>query len=164
MTAVLVLAWGNRSRGDDALGPVVLDRLAATDRPGVTLVEDYQLQLEHALDLAAADLVLFVDAGHGTPAPFAFAEVAADDDPASPFSHALSPAAVLGVCRRVGATPPAAFVLAVRGEDFGLGTPLSPAAAARADAAAGFAAELLDHADPAAWRERIGAREVVAAP
>ncbi|WP_207620296.1 hydrogenase maturation protease, partial [Oharaeibacter diazotrophicus] len=139
MTAVLVLAWGNRSRGDDALGPVVLDRLAATARPGVTLVEDYQLQLEHALDVAAADLVLFVDAGHGTPAPFSFAEVPADDDPASPFSHALAPAALLGVCRRVGAKVPAAFVLAIRGEEFGLGTPLSAAAAARADAAAGFA-------------------------
>ena len=36
------------------------------------LLEDFQLQIEHALDLAGRRLALFIDAGTGTPAPFAF--------------------------------------------------------------------------------------------
>ena len=53
---VVVLASGNRSRGDDAVGPLLLERLAAwlaaEGRSGeFELFDDYQLQIEHALDL-----------------------------------------------------------------------------------------------------------------
>ena len=42
---VLVLGFGNRSRGDDALGPLLLDGLS-TDLPGnIELLEDMQLQI-----------------------------------------------------------------------------------------------------------------------
>ena len=57
MTARLVIfAVGNPSRGDDALGPELLARLAdwlAKQNPAVDveLVEDFQLQIEHALDV-----------------------------------------------------------------------------------------------------------------
>jgi hypothetical protein len=74
---LLVIAVGNRSRGDDALGPLLLDRLerwrASGDRGAdLELLEDFQLQIEHALDLAGRRLVLFVDAGTRTAAPFVF--------------------------------------------------------------------------------------------
>ena len=72
---VVVFAVGNRSRGDDALGPLLLERLAAVlDAEGrgsrFELIDDFQLQIEHALDLAGRRLALFIDAGTGTPAPF----------------------------------------------------------------------------------------------
>jgi hydrogenase maturation protease len=61
----LVLAVGNPSRGDDALGPALLERLrdAGVDAAGdVELLTDFQLQIEHALDLQGRQAVLFVDA------------------------------------------------------------------------------------------------------
>ncbi len=62
---LLVLAVGNPSRGDDALGPRLLDALhaAGADLDGqVELLGDFQLQIEHVLDLRGRRAVLFVDA------------------------------------------------------------------------------------------------------
>ena len=67
---LVVFGWGNVSRGDDGLGPLLLARIAEAGWAESTLIEDFQLQLEHALDLQGADLALFLDAGKGTPAPF----------------------------------------------------------------------------------------------
>ncbi len=58
----VVLAVGNDARGDDALGPLLLDRLAASAWPGVRTVLDFQFQVEHALDLEGAAGAVFVDA------------------------------------------------------------------------------------------------------
>ena len=152
MTRLVVLGWGNASRGDDALGPAVLAELAAADLPGVTLIEAWQLQIEHALDLEGADLALFIDAGLGTPAPFAFAEL----QPRAQFTastHALAPEAVLAVFSQVtGRTPPPAFVLCVRGEHFELGQPLGDAARTHLAAAVDFARSICARADLAHWR------------
>ena len=62
---LLVLAVGNPSRGDDALGPLLLERLQADgwDAGGqVELLCDFQLQVEHTLDLQGRSAVLLVDA------------------------------------------------------------------------------------------------------
>ena len=66
----LVFGWGNRSRGDDALGPLFVERLLATRPAGVEGLEDYQLQVEHALDLVGRRRVLFVDASRVALPPF----------------------------------------------------------------------------------------------
>jgi hydrogenase maturation protease len=132
---VLVLAVGNPSRGDDAIGPELAARLEAAGLPGVEVIVEFQLQVENALDLAHRERVVFVDAGTGTPAPFELRRVHA----AAGFlhtSHALSPEAVLATYRRVtGSEPPEAWLLCVRGESFGLGEPLSAAAAAHLESA-----------------------------
>ena len=105
-THVVVLGWGNASRGDDGLGPLLLARVEALGLAHVTAIEDFQLQLEHALDLDGADLALFLDAGKGTPAPFAFYETAPRTG-LTHTSHAMAPEAVLDVYVRVlGRTPP----------------------------------------------------------
>lgn len=129
-----VLACGNPSRGDDALGPLLLARLAAwLKSEGLAahfeLIEDFQLQIEHALDLAGRRGVLFIDAGLATPPPFTLTPVCPDDTPGH-STHAISPGAVLAVYRRVvGGEPPPASLLCVRGEAYALGEGLSPAAA-----------------------------------
>ena len=132
---VLVLAVGNPSRGDDALGPELAARLEAAALPGVEVITEFQLQVENALDLEGRERVIFVDAGTGTPAPFEIRRAA----PAEDFlhtSHAISPEAVLATYRRVtGREPPEAWVLCVRGEAFELGEGLSETAAANLEAA-----------------------------
>lgn len=152
---MVVFAVGNPSRGDDALGPLLMDWLAEQARPGVELVGDFQLQVEHALDLEGHQLALFIDAGTGTPAPFEFRETGpAATRPVS--SHALAPEAVLEVYARIQRrSPPPAFVLCVRGEDFRLGEGLSPAAERNLAAARARLGECLDHADAARWRQLI---------
>jgi hydrogenase maturation protease len=154
---VLVIAVGNRSRGDDAIGPLLLDRLAAWLSNGdrgadFELLEDFQLQIEHALDLAGRRLVLFVDAGTGTPAPFAFRTAVATAPGGGHSSHALAPEAVLGVYRQItGDNPPPAFVLCVRGETFELGEDLSHPARAHAEAAWRQLVALCERPDAGCW-------------
>ena len=134
---LLVFAWGNRSRGDDALGPLLLDRLRALlpVDSGVDCLEDYQLQIEHALDLPGRSRVLFVDASLTCRAPFEVISLAPARD-ASMGTHTLSAQALLQVfCDLHGQAPPASTMLAIRGEAFELGTPLSPAADANLERA-----------------------------
>jgi hydrogenase maturation protease len=154
---VVVFACGNPSRGDDALGPLLLDRLQAwLDAEGLAdgfeLIGDFQLQIEHALDLAGRRLALFIDAGHETPAPFVFRQTVAVDKPGH-STHALPPESVLAVLPRVSdEVPPPAFVLCVRGEKFELGEGLSVAASAYAEAAFVLLKQLISRPDEAAWR------------
>jgi len=121
---VLVLAVGNPSRGDDAIGPELAARLEAAALPGVEVITEFQLQVENALDLVGRARVIFVDAGTGTPAPFELRRVTAS----AGFlhtSHALSPEAVLATYERVtGEAAPESWVLCIRGESFELGAPL----------------------------------------
>lgn len=148
---VLVIAVGNPSRGDDALGPLLLERVAAAF-PGLRTVADFQLQIEHALDLRGAGLVLFVDAACGLEAPFTFHEIHADAAPPV-LTHALSAPGVLEVFHRVeDVAPPPAFMLGVRAARFELGEGLSPEAATALAAAWEFARGLLSCPDPQAWR------------
>ena len=155
MSTVLVLAWGNPSRGDDALGPELAARLEAAGA-AAEILTDFQLQPEHATDLDARALVLFVDASASCPAPFSFARVAAARD-ASFTSHAMSPAALLAAYEAVFArAPPPAYALAIRGERFELGEPIGEGARRGLDAATAFALRLLGEPDPAAW-DRLAA-------
>jgi hydrogenase maturation protease len=122
---LLVFGWGNASRGDDALGPLLIERLrerlgdAAAGR--IDFLDDYQLQPEHALDLVGRERVLFVDASLDCAAPFEVRVVLPRRDD-SFSSHAMSPAAVLQVYAELqGAEPPPCTLLAIRGESFELG-------------------------------------------
>jgi hydrogenase maturation protease len=131
----LIIGIGNPSRGDDAIGPLAIERLEALDLPDIELLTDFQLQVEHALDLIGRREVVFIDAAASGAAPFYFGPAAPAAD-ASATSHALSPAAVLQAFLHVAdAALPAAYVLAVRGYAFELGAPLSVAAACNLDAA-----------------------------
>lgn len=149
---VVVFGWGNETRGDDGIGPALCALIDAAALPHVTVIEDFQLQIEHALDLDGADLALFLDAGDGTPPPFFFAPLVARDG-MTHTSHGLPPEAVLGVYRQIrGTAPPPAFVLCVRGEDFELGLGLTAAARARVEQAWAHLRPLLLQPDPARWQ------------
>jgi hydrogenase maturation protease len=120
---LLVFGWGNLSRGDDALGPLLIQRLRADSatRDGMEFLDDYQLQIEHALDLVGRTRVLFVDASRSGCAPFEVTRLHAARD-ASATTHALSPQALLQVfCDLQRHDPPPCTLLAIRGEHFALG-------------------------------------------
>lgn len=152
--SIVVFAWGNPSRGDDALGLLLLDRLREQPLPdGITLIESYQLQIEHAEDLRGATLVLFVDAHSSCPPPCAFSPVTAAAD-TSYTSHALSPAALLHVYETITGEPaPTSFAIGIRGDSFELGAALSDAARANLEGATLLLGRLMQNPLPEAWRE-----------
>lgn len=139
---LLVLGWGNPSRGDDALGPLCVQQLRrAWQHRGeaVEFLEDFQLQVEHALDLVGRRRVLLVDASRDGAAPFTASSVQAARD-ASYTTHALSAQALLQVFVVVqGHAPPPCTLLAIRGTRWGLGDALSDTAAAHLQAATQWA-------------------------
>jgi hydrogenase maturation protease len=138
---LLVFGWGNLSRGDDALGPLFVEQLraAAARVTEVEFLDDYQLQIEHALDLVGRKQVLFVDASLTCTAPFEVTPISPAQD-ASFTTHTLSPQALMQVFRDVqGEAPPPCTLLAIRGERFALGEPPSPAAVAHLAAALAWA-------------------------
>lgn len=135
----LVIAVGNPSRGDDALGPLLCQRLQTWLDDGddalarslagrIELLEEFQLQVEHVLDLQGRQRVLVMDASLDTKAPCdCYRAVARRDESFS--SHALSPEALLAVWPHVAdGEPPPLDVLALRGTAFELGAPLSDTA------------------------------------
>ena len=138
---LLVFGWGNLSRGDDALGPLCIEQLRMTCALDacVEFLDDYQLQVEHALDLVGRTRVLFVDASLNCAGPFEVSPLQPAHD-ASFTTHAVSPQALMQVYVDLhGALPPACTLLAIRGEQFELGEPLSPAALAHLEAATQWA-------------------------
>jgi hydrogenase maturation protease len=124
---VLVFGWGNLSRGDDALGPLCIEHLRAgcAADTAVEFLDDYQLQVEHALDLVGRSRILFIDASLNCSAPFEATLLQAEQD-ASFTTHAMSPQALMQVFFDLhGTAPPPCTLLAIRGERFELGEPPS---------------------------------------
>lgn len=154
---VLVFAFGNPSRGDDALGPALLERLEAGPGafPRLDVLTDFQLQIEHAMDLKGRELVLFVDADVSVAAPWGLAPVEREAE-VGYTTHAMSPGAVLAVYRRIEGTPPPTFVLGIRGYRFELGEPISPEAEGNLDSAYRMVERLLLNPEPRCWRELAG--------
>lgn len=146
---VLVFAWGNPSRGDDALGPALLELLASRQEkgelPDVELLTDFQLQVEHALDLQGRERVLFIDASVSVPQPCELRSLQAEQD-TSYTTHAMSPAAILAVYAKINdEPPPPAFLLSIRGYEFDLGEALSAQARSNLQQGYALACDFLDN-------------------
>jgi len=123
---VSLFACGNLSRGDDALAPLLLERLEQRfgAQAGLRFINDFQWQIEHAEDLRHCNLALFMDADVALTVPWKLETV--HPQPPAYTTHALSPAALLAIYHQAyHALPPPAYVLRLRGQDFTLGNGLS---------------------------------------
>ncbi len=126
--ALLLLGYGNPGRGDDGLGPLLVERLerefpaASAWQPSFLVA--MQLQPEHALELKDHQAAILVDACRETPAPCELRPVLPRHD-YSYTTHRLSPGALLAICRETLGTAPPCWLLSIRGEHFGLGEGLS---------------------------------------
>jgi len=159
--SVLIVGIGNPSLGDDALGPLLIERLETllsqedpTAALNIELLTDFQLQIEHALDLLNRSLVLFVDAHLDCSAPFELTAIKPQTN-RSVSTHALTPEAVLRVYEDVHhLSPPPAFQLGIRAESFELGEGLSPKAHLDLEAALDGVLWLCQHPDLHSWKTR----------
>jgi hydrogenase maturation protease len=158
---ILLFGYGNPSRGDDALGPLLLERLdpllteaVRRQAGGIECLTDFQLQVENALDLQGRRLVLFVDTHLACPPPWRLTRLQAAAD-IGYSTHAISPASVLRVYREiVDAAPPPCFLLGIRGERFELGEALTPEAESSLDAAVTLVTDLCAHPATEYWLGR----------
>ena len=152
---VLVFGYGNLSRGDDALGPLLLERIEdSCNLDAVEILTDFQLQVEHALDLENRKLVLFVDASVSCKTAFSFCELQALKDK-SYSTHAMSPASVLQVYQTIKKqTPPPCFLLTIQGISFELGEDLSPQAENNLLQAVQFSEHLLKNSELEFWHQQ----------
>ncbi len=152
---IVILGCGNPSRGDDALGPVLLElaELWIRRHPDkrVAVVEDFQFQVEHILDLEDRDLAIFVDASASGPDPCMLRRIEPQRD-ASFSTHAITPQAVLHAFRSLGqGEPPPAFALAIRGHSFELGDDLSSEAQDNLEAAWSLLGQMLEAPALRSW-------------
>lgn len=162
ISPILIFAYGNPSRGDDALGPAMFEllennkektsELDRVDWTRVDLLIDYQLQIEHAVDLEQRECVLFIDAGVSAAAPYEFYRLQAERD-SSYTTHAMSPVAVLDVYQHINQREsPPSYMLTIRGYEFALGQHMSEQAELNLQLAYDFTRELLA-TDIAQWPE-----------
>ncbi|NOQ37239.1 MAG: hydrogenase maturation protease [Methylococcaceae bacterium] len=125
---ILILAYGNPSRGDDALAPLLLEQIEtfpAELTENIECLTDFQLQIEHALDLKQRELVLFVDASVANQQAVELTQINAINDN-SYTTHAMSPQAVMQVYENIEKTsPPPCFLMSLQGLHFELGEGLS---------------------------------------
>ncbi len=152
---ILLFGYGNLSRGDDALGPLLLEYVENTyDLATVEILTDFQLQIEHALDLENRHLVLFVDASVACTDAFDLTVLTPAKDK-SYTTHAMSPAAVLEVYQSIRQQyPPPCFLLSIKAHRFELGEGLSAAAQTHLTQACLFVGRLLGNPDVGFWLEQ----------
>lgn len=146
---VLVIGYGNPARGDDAIGPVFIERFEQSLKQcdalgGVETLTDFQLQIEHALDLDQRDTVIFVDASVEAGDSFSFEPLQPTTDRLA-ATHAMAPAAVLAVFEQFYGRPaPSCWLLSIPAGSMGLGESLSDAADGAIDEAVVFLRQWLD--------------------
>lgn len=157
---VLILAYGNLSRGDDALAPLLLEFVEKLPPNLVEKVEcltDFQLQIEHALDLQNRDLVLFADASLANQQPIEFQQLQPAHDN-SYTTHAMNPVAVMQVFQdTLKIAPPPCFLLTLQGVEFELGAGLSKTAEISLKYASNFVVKLLENPQFTFWQEQCRA-------
>jgi hydrogenase maturation protease len=123
--SILVIGYGNTLRGDDGVGPLVAEAVAAKRLSSVRVMSVAQLTPELAEPLAAASAAVFIDArcGPATP-PVTIVKLQPAETAPLP-THAADPRCLLAVARSLFGRAPAAWLVTIAGTDFRLRETLS---------------------------------------
>jgi len=161
---ILITAIGNRSRGDDGVAPLLLDRIAGKLQSidGVSFVteEVYQLQPEYIYDIEAADAWLLLDAGQGLATATSLCAIQVNRA-ARVGTHTLSPDNLLGLYQNLlQKSPPPARLLTLNASEFGFTETLSATSRRAIEQAEVFLLERL--ARPASFFDELGAGRAMA--
>lgn len=141
----LVVGYGNDLRGDDRAGRIVASLIEEANLPGVEVLTQSQLTPELALEVAKADIVIFVDASvNTTELDVALVEVGVAGSQA--MSHHADPGTLLRLARDLGHTPATAYIVSIPATDLELGFELSPTTARAVDEAVAVIVELVSWA------------------
>ena len=114
-SSILVIGYGNPGRRDDGLGPAFAAGIEVLGLAGVSVEVDYQLSIEHAELASRYEIVVFADAAKDIEGEDAF--YLRPIMPSSyyrPFSHSISPGAVLHLAADCFHAHPQAWLLGIR--------------------------------------------------
>ncbi len=114
---ILVIGYGNPGRQDDGLGPAAAAEIEKLDWPNVTTMDNYQLAIEDAIQIAAHDVVWFIDATREGDAPCALHRLSPAFD-ISFTSHLLKPETLLAITGQQFGKVPEAHLVGIRGYEF----------------------------------------------
>jgi hydrogenase maturation protease len=157
---VLIFAYGNISRGDDALAPLMIDKLQSENittgcgHP-VKYLTDYQIQVEHILDMQGCERVLLIDAHLALETPYTFQPLHSCLE-TSYTTHGMSPSTLLYTYEKtLGSKSPPGYLLALRGQSFELGESLSERSKNDLELALNFCKNILLQDDFRYWEESL---------
>jgi hydrogenase maturation protease len=120
---ILVIGYGNLLRGDDGVGAIVAETVAAWHLPGVRTLSLHQLTPELADDIAQVEVVFFIDAciekKTASLEPIQLGEIT------STLDHVWSPPALLYLTQTLYNATPVAYQILIPALEFDYGAPLS---------------------------------------
>lgn len=129
---ILVYGYGNPGRQDDGLGVALISRLeqwiTESNLQHIDADTNYQLNIEDAAAIHPYDEVVFVDASMEDIHDFDFSEVKPDNARVEFTMHAVSPAFVIDLCRKIYGKSPKARLLHIKGYEWEFEEQLSPPA------------------------------------
>jgi len=155
----LVIGFGNTLRGDDGVGTHVAGVAASWGLPGLRSLAVAQLTPEQAEPLAAAELVIFVDARLGGRGEAIEVRSIEPSESCGTISHVSDARSMLALARAVYGCQPRAWLITIPAADFSLGERFSPIAKRSAEAALARVCTLLD-VGPCAGRAHAGSPQI----
>ena len=116
----VVIGYGSPIRGDDAIGPIVADRLDGEDlSDDVRVISRHILTADLVPDICDAQKVIFVDAAaKGVPGEVRCQRLTADASALSTMAHFLDPRELLAWAQSLYGCEPEAYLVSVAGDDF----------------------------------------------
>lgn len=124
-SGTLLVGIGNSGRKDDGLGWKFAGLVSGSGKTLIDCEYRYQLQVEDVLTVSRYDKVIFVDATHDEPEDGFELKHCRAAEHYFYSSHMQSPETILYLAKELYNKEPEAFVLAISGNQWGLGTRLS---------------------------------------
>ena len=133
---IIIIALGNRFRGDDGVGPVVADKLRSR-LPGCAIVEGREDSMAIVNAWEDAELAVIIDAAFSSASPGSIHRLEVGDQPLSKdiarcSSHGLGLAEAVELGKVLKRLPARLVIYAAEASSFEVGTALSPQVSAAA--------------------------------
>jgi hydrogenase maturation protease len=120
---ILIYGFGNPGRQDDGLGIAFSEMtenwIRENNLQNISVDSNYQLNIEDAANISEYDVVIFADASKEDISSYSFTQVEPSPD-VSFTMHAVTPAFVLDLCRKIYQKTPQAFLIHIKGYEWEL--------------------------------------------
>ena len=123
----LVIGYGNTLRGDDGVGPRVVEAIEKLNLPGVRTLVCQQLSPEYADPVSRAHTVVFVDAAVDAPREVQLRKLEPGES-SQLMAHAADPRTLLALARDVFGHAPRAWWLTIPAVKLDFSETLTPEA------------------------------------
>ncbi len=120
-TKILIYGYGNPGRKDDGAGPALVKQIEKWAKDygldGIDFDSNYQLNIEDALLIRDYDIVIFADATVEEIEDFKMTRITSSDKVHFTM-HAVNPAFVVDLCKKLYGRSPDAYLVHIKGYDF----------------------------------------------